>query len=366
VVGLRRDGAGVTVTARPSGNDDPAHRSSWRANWVVAADGARSTVRSLLGLPFPGQRVLSGVVLADVKLARPGDLAGLTLNSTRDGYAMLAPYARHDPDGAWFRSITWDRHSPAAESDPVREREIADVLRHCLGRDPGVVEVGSRSRFHCDERQVPDYRVDRVLLAGDAAHIHSPMGGQGMNTGIQDAANLAWKLDAVLGGADEAVLDSYHRERHPVGRYALRQSGMMLRSTVLRPRPARWLRDRLVPRLLALPPVADAVSGGLAGFTHHYRACGDRTRLVGTRATEVPLAEGRLTVLQRRPGFLLVRDRDSSPVTDAAGLPQAARTDEGPALLVRPDGYLAWAGSLRDAPAGGRWQDALARWTQPR
>ncbi len=95
------------------------------------------------------------------------------------------------------------------------------MLNRAMGRDLGVREVGWLSRFHCDERQVAEYRHGRVFLAGDAAHVHSPMGGQGMNTGIQDAANLAWKLDAVLGGAPDDVLDTYHSERHPIGKRVL-------------------------------------------------------------------------------------------------------------------------------------------------
>jgi 2-polyprenyl-6-methoxyphenol hydroxylase-like FAD-dependent oxidoreductase len=119
-----------------------------------------------------------------------------------------------------------------------------------MNADLGVLEVGWKSRFHCDERQVAHYRHGRVFLAGDAAHVHSPMGGQGMNTGIQDAANLAWKIAAVLGGADDTVLDSYQDERHPIGKRALLQSGMMARGVTLHPRVARGMRNRLAPRIL--------------------------------------------------------------------------------------------------------------------
>jgi 2-polyprenyl-6-methoxyphenol hydroxylase-like FAD-dependent oxidoreductase len=390
VTALTQDATGVTVTARPKGDDDPGHRTTWRASYVVGADGAHSTVRDLLGLECPGppkllgrprfpprparrrrqhllspeptrQQVLSSVVLADVKLAAGPTDQGLTLGSTRDVFGFLVPYGRADGDGAWYRSMTWDRAHQVPDREPVADHEIADVLHRAMGRDVGVREVGWRSRFHCEERQVTRYRTGRVFLAGDAAHVHSPMGGQGMNTGIQDAANLAWKLSAVLGGAAGEILDTYQAERHPVGRLVLRQSGLMTRAVTLHPRPARWLRDRLAPRLLARAPVRDAVAGRFAGTGLRYPRGRDEHPLVGTRATEVPLAEGRLTELQRQPGFVLVcarGERSHPPVTRPVTV--AWRTDAGPALLVRPDGYIAWAGPAAADPS---WRPVLARWT---
>ena len=122
------------------------------------------------------------------------------------------------------------------DSAAVNSDEIAAILARARDVDPVLLEVGWKSRFHCDERQVTRYRHGRVFLAGDAAHVHSPMGGQGMNTGIQDAANLAWKIDAALAGADDTVLDSYHDERHPIAKRVLMQSGLMARGITLHPR----------------------------------------------------------------------------------------------------------------------------------
>ncbi len=225
--------------------------------------------------------------------------------------------------------------------------------------DLGVLEVGWKSRFHCDERQVEQYRHGRVFLAGDAAHVHSPMGGQGMNTGIQDAANLAWKIDAVLDGADDAVLDSYQDERHPIGKRVLLQSGLMARGVTLHPRIARGLRNLLVPRLLRVPRVRDEVAGSFAGTTLRYAHRAGESALVGTRATQIPLMQDRLTELQREPGFVLIRENGRSPV-DVTDLHQAERADPGPAVLVRPDGYIAWAG---DSANRSEWLEVLARWT---
>ena len=347
VTGLDQDADGVTVTT-------PGDR--WRARYVIGADGAHSTVRTLVGTDFPGKTILSSIVLADVKLAHGPTDGGLTLGSTRDVMAFLAPY-----DGSWYRAMVWDRNHQVPDREPVDRNEIIGILRQAFPTDLGVLEVGWKSRFHCDERQVAQYRHGRVFLAGDAAHVHSPIGGQGMNTGIQDAANLAWKIDAVLAGADDAVLDTYHDERHPIGRRVVLQSGLMARGVTLHPRVARLIRNLLAPRLLRIPRVRDAIAGSFAGTTFRYAHRRGESALVGTRATQIPLTHGRLTQLQRVAGFVFVREYGANAV-DATGLIQAERADPGPAVLVRPDGYVAWAGDSTDRPA---WTAALARWTAP-
>ncbi|OBA76614.1 FAD-dependent oxidoreductase [Mycobacterium sp. 1554424.7] len=343
VIALDQDTDGVTVTARPKDDDDPAHRQTWRSRYVIGADGAHSTVRRLVGADFPGKTVLTSIVLADVKLADGPSSGGLTVGATGDVLGFLAPYDR--ADGAWYRAMVWDRDHQVPDTEPVDDGEIVDVLARAMHTDFGVIDIGWKSRFHCDERQVEQYRHGRVFLAGDAAHVHSPMGGQGMNTGIQDAANLAWKLDAVLGGADDGLLDTYHDERHPIGRRVLIQSGLIARAVTLHSRPARWLRNLLAPKLLRIPAVRDLVAGSFAGTTLRYGRSGP----VGTRATQIPLVEGRLTELQRTGGFVLVRERGAA-LLEAPGMLQAERADDGPAVLVRPDGYIAWAGASAEAP----------------
>jgi 2-polyprenyl-6-methoxyphenol hydroxylase-like FAD-dependent oxidoreductase len=360
VIGLQQDADGVYVTARQnSGSENVETR--WRARYVIGADGAHSTVRALLGVDFPGKTLLSSIVLADVKLTHGPTGGGLTLGSTRNEFAFLAPYDRHEGDGRWYRAMVWDRKHQAPDSQWVDSEEIESILTRAMKADLGLSEIGWKSRFHCDERQVEQYRHGRVFLAGDAAHVHSPMGGQGMNTGIQDAANLAWKIDAALAGADDAVLDSYQDERHPIGKRVLLQSGMMARGVTLHPRIARSMRNMLAPRILRIPRIRDALAGSFAGTTLRYPHRADESALVGTRATQIPLISERLTQLQREPGFVLIREcgRPAVGVTD---LHQAERADAGPAVLVRPDGYIAWAG---DSANCAQWLDALARWTAP-
>ena len=202
---------------------------TYRARYVVGADGVHSRVRDALGLDFPGQAIVQSLMLADVRLTDAPDEV-LSINAADDCFAFVAPFG----DG-WYRVFAWDRRHPQPDSAPVDLDEVRAVTRRALGTDFGMHDPRWMSRFHCDERQVTRYRVGRVFLAGDAAHVHTPAGGQGMNTGIQDAANLSWKLAAaVQGGAPAALLDSYHGERHPVGRMVLRSSGALIRLVMIR------------------------------------------------------------------------------------------------------------------------------------
>jgi FAD binding domain-containing protein len=151
--------------------------------------------------------------------------------------------------------------------------EVREIVRRALGSDFGMREARLMCRFASDERQVPAYRVGRVLLAGDAAHVHSPVGGQGMNTGLQDGANLGWKLSAVLHGrAGDTLLDTYHAERHPVGKQVLRSSGAIVR-LAMAPRLPR-LAARLALSLIVgrVRPVTAKVAGMLTGLGISYPA----------------------------------------------------------------------------------------------
>src|SRR3954454_20925652 len=211
VVGVTQDADGVDVST--------AERSS-RASYVVGTDGIGSVVRESLGVPFPGRSAVRSVMLADVRL-RDAPPDALTINATGKALAFMAPFG----DG-WYRVIAWDRENPLPDDAPVDIEEVKSIMRRTLGSGFGLHDARWTSRFHSDERQVPRYRVGRVFLAGDAAHVHSPAGGQGMNTGLQDAANLGWKLAAAIQGwARPGLLDSYQQERHPVGRLVLRSSG---------------------------------------------------------------------------------------------------------------------------------------------
>jgi len=211
------------------------------------------------------------------------------------------------------------------------------------------------SRFHSDERQVPDYRVGRVFLAGDAAHVHSPAGGQGMNTGLQDAANLGWKLAAVVQGrAPASLLDTYQAERHPVGELVLRMSGGLLRVALSGRRTLPVVRA-VARAVLTLPPTARKAAAMLSGIGIGYDRPHRAHRMVGRRAPDLPLVGGsRVYEALRGGGFVLVAPADvvaaAGPVADhvvAASEPGDRRRG----MLVRPDGYIAWASDDADPAA---------------
>ncbi|MEU8123971.1 FAD-dependent monooxygenase [Spirillospora sp. NPDC049024] len=362
-VGLRQDAAGVDVDVRDAGGGT----RTLRASYVVGADGVRSTVREALGLPFPGRAAVRSVMLADVRLDRaPADV--LSVGAVGDAFAFLAPFG----DG-WYRVIAWNRRRQAPDSEPVDMDELREVTRRALGTDLGMGEPRWTSRFHSDERQVPRYRVGRAFLAGDAAHVHSPAGGQGMNTGMQDAANLGWKLAAELRGwAPSWLLDSYHEERHPVGRLVLRRSGALLRFALAEPRSLRAARAAAAYAATHLPPVARRIAGAVSGIDLAYPAPRGSHPLTGRRAPDVPLAgdPGRLHELLADGRFVLVVAANDPAVTYLAAKRWAGRVHCAPAggatrttALVRPDGYIAWA-TDETAPdrRAAAIRDALSQW----
>ncbi|MGW7432149.1 FAD-dependent oxidoreductase [Streptomyces sp. NPDC054861] len=336
--GLRQDPDGVT--AEVTGPDGTA--TTLRARYAIGTDGFRSSVRTALGLPFPGASVLRSLVLADVRLSEaPAEL--FTVNGSGDSFAFIAPFG----DG-WYRVMGWDRTRQVPDSAPVDLEEMRALTRQAFGTDFGMHDARWISRFHSDERQAPAYRVGRVFLAGDAAHVHSPAGGQGMNTGLQDAANLSWKLAAVLRGEapdPEALLDSYQSERHPVGAAVLRSSGAIIRLAMARGPLLRAARA-VVPRVVtAVRPASAKVMGMISGIGIGYGR-------EGARVPDLELREGRLYELLRRGEFVLIAPESARPALPPAApvapsrLVRATWAEQSrrTALLVRPDGYAFWTG----------------------
>ena len=338
-----------------------------RATYAVGADGVQSTVRRALALPFPGHSAIQSVMLADVQLSEaPEDV--LTVNAARDGFIFIAPFG----DG-WYRVIAWDRRRELPDDAPVELEEIREITWRVLGTDYGMHDPRWMSRFHSDERQVPHYRVGRVFLAGDAAHVHSPAGGQGMNTGLQDAANLGWKLAAAMHGwAPEDLLDSYHTERYPVGHAVVRGSGALLRLTLAQSRATRtvrWLLANVVGRFGSPPAI---VGRAVSGIGVAYAAPRGEHRLVGRRAPDARLAPGkagktRLYEILRGSRFVLLTPAD---VGAAIGRRWTSRVELAtpadamlPMVLVRPDGYVAWATDESAPPSrDAALRTALTRW----
>ncbi|GAA1555322.1 FAD-dependent monooxygenase [Dactylosporangium maewongense] len=327
---------GATVTGLRGDavlTEDGAHP----ADYVVGADGVHSAVREAIGMPFPGKAVLRSIMLADVRLTdAPRDV--LAVNAVGDAFAFVAPFG----DG-WFRVFCWDRLAQRPDSAPLELDEVRDVTRRALGTDFGMREARWLSRFHSDERQVPQYRQGNVFLAGDAAHVHSPAGGLGMNTGLQDAANLSWKLAAVAQGwAPDGLLDTYQSERHPVGELVLRSSGGLIRLAMLHSRAARAGRNLLGGALLHVPTIMRKAAGTVSGIGIDYPDA--------PRQPDVLLPpDSRLYELLRAGRHVLLAP--SAPVGYDDRLTHALNDRF---VLVRPDGHTAWTGTERELPVALR------------
>ncbi|MFI6153687.1 FAD-dependent monooxygenase [Kitasatospora sp. NPDC051170] len=364
VTGLRQDAEGVTLET----GDGGVHR----ARYAVGTDGVRSAVRELLGIPFPGESVVESVMLADVRLANePAD--GITAGAGAKGFAFVVPFG----DG-WYRLIAWDRTEHLPDGAVPSPEHLAAVAQEALGEDLGLGEVRWSSTFHSDERQAPNYRSGRVFLAGDAAHCHSPAGGQGMNTGLQDAANLSWKLAAALRGhATDALLDTYQSERHPVGKMVLRTSGALIRIALAESAPTRALRGALTALGGHLDPVTERGARTVSGIAISYPAPKDAHPQVGKRVPDLrltavtkpedgdPSGPGRLYEALRAGKFVLVSNDEQTAAAPWAGeLVTAAPADphgklRDTVLLIRPDGYVAW-GAVD--PGHRELREALTAW----
>jgi 2-polyprenyl-6-methoxyphenol hydroxylase-like FAD-dependent oxidoreductase len=383
VTGITQDDGGVTATTAPERADDPhqpgtgsgeaASGTVERAGYLVGCDGVHSLVRQSAGLPFPGFANPGSVSLADLRLhglamdAAYGDMSSagmLLVFPFRDGSCrvVLYDYARADAD----------------IREPVTLAEIADGLRRITGRDLGPRDMYWSARYRSDSRQAPAYRRGRILLAGDAAHSHSPAGAQGLNAGLQDAVNLGWKLAAEIGGYGPGwLLDSYQAERHPVGAAVLALTGRQFRLNTARGPGRRALRWALRHLVVPLPPVQARLARDYSGISIGYPAPpGSDHPLAGKRLPRgtITLADGtttRLYDLFNDGHFVLL-----TPDPAGEGLPARVtavmyRSGSGrrlpAALLVRPDGYVAWASDQPDhASRTAAARDAAQTWCGPR
>ena len=335
-----------------------------RARYLIGADGGRSTVRRLAGFDFPGtEPTLFAVGGEDVTLLDPEKLPhGFT--RTPRGVLMV------DVVPGQLVALEYDT-PPADRLAAVTKDELQAVVRRVSGTDVTLTRVRSPFRYSDNARHASTYRRGRVLLAGDAAHVHSPFGGQGVNLGIQDAANLGWKLARVIRGtAPDELLDSYTAERHPVAARVLRNSRAQV--ALLRHGPQVDALRALFADLVELPQAKRELIDMLHGLDIVYdteRACGHPLvgtfvpKLMATTTEDGPLlADGR---------GLLLDATGTTELREATAGRQDVRWIQGvcpdhprlAALLVRPDGYVVWArdfGAERDTPAG-----ALDRWFGP-
>jgi 2-polyprenyl-6-methoxyphenol hydroxylase-like FAD-dependent oxidoreductase len=350
VTGLTQDGDGVTVEC--------AGGNTVRAPYVVGCDGAHSTVRRLVGIDFVGKQYETHILLADVRLDRPPSetLAGV---ANEKGVVLVIPFG----DG-WFRAIVWDRlREQAPLSEPVTEQEMRDAFDRIASDDYGMAEMRWSSRFLSERRQARHYRSGRVFLAGDAAHVHSPLGGQGMNTGIGDAMNLGWKLAAaVRGSAPPWLLDSYEDERHRVGADVLRLTDVFNQLVLGNSKPRRLLRSAVIGAVTRVPRGRRLLGERLSGIGIAYpRQRGDDW-MVGRRMPDIVSDGKRVYELLRDGKFVLVT---AAPVQlDRPDIVHAvdAHPELPDAVLVRPDSYVAWASER--LPDAAELAAAVDRWTR--
>jgi 2-polyprenyl-6-methoxyphenol hydroxylase-like FAD-dependent oxidoreductase len=331
-----------------------------RTGWLVGCDGGRSTVRRLAGFDFPGTDPELTGLLAVVDIADPDKLVNGWAWSPRGAY-------RYGPQPG--RVVTVEPARALADrAAPVTLEEVQTSLRRVSGTDVTLTALrGAATRWSDNARQAATYRSGRVLLAGDAAHVHSPFSGQGLNLGIGDAMNLGWKLGAVVAGwAPEGLLDTYDAERRPLGAWVLdwtrAQTGVMrgdARSAALR---------GIVADLLSTREGATYAVKKISGVTQRIDLPGDHP-LVGRFAPDLWLRDGsRLADHGHGGGFLLL---DRTPDGAFARLATAwdgrvgIVTDDHSTptgLLVRPDGVVAWACDTTDIAAATGLEAALRRW----
>jgi 2-polyprenyl-6-methoxyphenol hydroxylase-like FAD-dependent oxidoreductase len=368
LVGLSQDQDAVTAEVR--GPDGPYRL---RAGYLVGCDGAHSLVRKQAGIGFPGTPPTHVLRLGDVMLSEP-DLDRLPRGILRTATGLFSA----GPLGEGVVRIVvseWTGPPERVDRDsPPTLQELQASVHRVLGTDLAMRQPRWLSRFTDATRQADRYRAGRVLLAGDAAHIQLPAGGPGMSTALQDVVNLGWKLAAQLQGwAPPGLLDTYHAERHPVGERML--SFTRAQGLLLSPGEHVTALRELIGELLGSPQPLRAVVDRLLGLDIRYALAGDGAPahpLVGGWAPDLPLRTdngdtrlarlmhaGRPVLLDLSPGGWLAAA--AAGWTDRVGV-TAARSDEPlEGILVRPDGYVAWAAAAGDRDTDGLRQ-ALRAW----
>ncbi|WP_017573541.1 rifampin monooxygenase [Nocardiopsis halotolerans] len=335
LVGLHQDDHGVTAEL-----DDG---TQLRSRYLVGCDGGRSTVRKLLGVEFPGEPATTETLLGEVELTEDPETIAATVAEVRK--TQLRFGAGPLGDGVYRVVVPADGVTGDRTTQPTLD-EVRRQLRTFAGTDFGAHSPRWLSRFGDATRLAERYRVDRVLLAGDAAHIHPPTGGQGLNLGIQDAFNLGWKLAAQANGwAPDELLDTYHTERHPVAAEVLdnTRAQMHLMSTEPGPQAVR----RLVSELMDLEEVNRHLIEKITAIGVRYDLGGGHP-LLGTRMRDLELKRGRLyEQTHDGRGLLLDQTGQLSTTGWTDRVDHVVDTSEeldAPAVLLRPDGHVAWVG----------------------
>jgi len=359
VTGFAQDESGVDV--------ELSDGQSLRAQYLAGCDGGRSLIRKSAGIDFPGLDPSSGWIIAEVEMDEKPEIG------MRPEGGGIGPVNREEGGGP-YGVVLKEKHVDHAAEPTLQE--LREALTAAYGTDYGAHSPRWISRFTDMSRQAASYRHRRVLLAGDAAHVHPPQGGQGLNTGVQDAVNLGWKLAQVVNRASpETLLDTYHAERHPVGARVLRNT--MAQVALSGPDDRHQaLRDTMA-ELLKMDEPRRRIAAMVSALDVHYDL-GDGHPLLGRRMPDLDLhtADGPTRVFtllhDARPVLLNLGEPggfDVAPWSNQvrlvnatyAGvweLPVIGEVAAPPAVLIRPDGHVAWAGELTNPEL----PQALATW----
>jgi len=365
----------TALTANPAGVVSTLRNSSgtletFNSSWLIGCDGAHSTVRHQLGMDFIGDTMPSNWILGDVHLQgvpRPDEISVAWHAS---GALAIFPIA-----GSRYRVIA-DIVGSTDESN-VHDPTLEEIQAMLNQRGPGGITASQPvwlAGFHINERKVANYRSGRVFLAGDSAHIHSPAGGQGMNTGMQDAFNLAWKLALVCRGtcAAEPLLDSYNIERGAVGEAVLAATGRATMLAILQGGIRQSIRNHLASAVFGLAPVREKAANAMTeisiGYPHSpLNGKGHRVSGGPAEGERAPIREGAPPVGEGdTPRFTLFADHDEHVVPLLQKYGALLDPELRPPLhpgglwLVRPDGYVALAtkrGAWNEVAA---WLDRIA------
>ena len=351
----RADGIDVEWTS-------PSGPGRMRCGWLVGCDGGRSALRKMAGFEFPGTPPSSTFYSAVAEIDHPERLSPPGWRRTSGGVFSYGPFPG--------RLFMLDFSGPPAERDaPVTREEIEAVLRQVSEADVRVNALESGSRWTDNTRLVDTYRRGRVLLAGDAAHIHTPFGGQGLSLGLADAANLGWKLAAVVRGEmPDSLLATYTAERRPVAEAVL--ANTLAQTAIMRLDPQAGAMRNIIARLMDFDDVNGFIGEMMSGLGTRYDFGAGRDddagRLVGDRTLRNAGAEVSLyELMQDGAGVLL----DATPGATASGIAAAATgrircvaVDDGPSMLIRPDACVAWADENGSADG---LDEALRRWFNP-
>ena len=368
VAGFAQDEAGVDIALSDGG--------SLRARYLVGCDGGRSLIRKAAGIEFPGWEATISSLIAEVELTGEPEWGAWR----RDG--GFHAFSKPEGGGPVRVMVT---ETCVGRTDEPTVRDLSKALIDVYGTDYGVHSPVWISRFTDMSRQAASYRAGRVLLAGDAAHVHSPMGGQGLGVGVQDSVNLGWKLAQVVNGTSpDSLLDTYHAERHPVAARVLQNTMAQVALGGTSPR-IEALRD-VMADLLGMEEPRKWMAGIMSGLDIHYDL-GEGHPLLGRRMPDLDLvtADGPLRVFTLlhtgRPVLLNLGEPGAFDTSDIKlwtdrvqfidaeykgtwELPVLGTVAAPDAVLIRPDGHVAWVGEAADASRPGL-REALTTWFGP-